>query len=371
MLFVAVNSFFLVLSSDSVFAVPVTVKTGEDVVLQCQAPRGTVIRLLEWIRPDLQNDGNVFFYRNNRAYDKYQHPSFRGRVELRDPQMKDGDTSVILKNVSISDTGTYDCQMIVSDIEGERTGTEIASSQNLTVTDSGYLKIPVSGVEAEDKREDVKTDAKENNDINVGPVAESAFAVPVTVKTGEDVVLQCQAPRGTVIRLLEWIRPDLQNDGNVFFYRNNRAYDKYQHPSFRGRVELRDPQMKDGDTSVILKNVSISDTGTYDCRIIVSDIVGERTVTEIASSQNLTVTDSGYLEIPVSGGGAEDVWEKGQTEKVISSGENKNVIVGLVVGLLVFALLLCVVMLIRNRQCVKTFYQRVSQREGERPKVEI
>ncbi|XP_050928647.1 uncharacterized protein LOC108887018 isoform X2 [Lates calcarifer] len=119
----------------------------------------------------------------------------------------------------------------------------------------------------------------------------------VTVRPGEDVTLQCQGPRDSTITLLEWIRPDLKSDGYVFFYRNDRPYENYQHPSFRGRVKLRDKSLlKDGDMSVILKNVTDQDSGAYECRIISSAMEGnERTYKEVRDLINLTVTHSGQL----------------------------------------------------------------------------
>uniref|UniRef100_A0A3Q0R754 Ig-like domain-containing protein n=1 Tax=Amphilophus citrinellus TaxID=61819 RepID=A0A3Q0R754_AMPCI len=111
------------------------------------------------------------------------------------------------------------------------------------------------------------------------------------VKPGEDAFLQCQSLGGGSIILLEWSRPELKSDSYVFFFRNNRPYEKYQHESFKGRVELRDPSMKDGDVSVIVRNVSIRDTGTYDCEITTRD--KESVTSESKYSVNLTVTDSG------------------------------------------------------------------------------
>uniref|UniRef100_A0A3Q1K0C1 Ig-like domain-containing protein n=1 Tax=Anabas testudineus TaxID=64144 RepID=A0A3Q1K0C1_ANATE len=87
------------------------------------------------------------------------------------------------------------------------------------------------------------------------------------VKPGDDVSLPCQGPRGADIRVLEWEKPELKTDGYVFFFRERRSYGNYQHPSYCGRVELKDPEMKDGDVSVILKNVTINDTGTYECYV--------------------------------------------------------------------------------------------------------
>lgn len=116
----------------------------------------------------------------------------------------------------------------------------------------------------------------------------------INVKPGDNVTLPCQSPNDKAITLLEWSRPELKEDGYVFFYRNDRSYESYQHATVLGRVQLRDASMKDGDLSVILKNVNINDTGTYECRIINSNTEGrERDYTETKHVIHLTVTDRG------------------------------------------------------------------------------
>uniref|UniRef100_A0A7N6BTB6 Ig-like domain-containing protein n=1 Tax=Anabas testudineus TaxID=64144 RepID=A0A7N6BTB6_ANATE len=92
----------------------------------------------------------------------------------------------------------------------------------------------------------------------------------------------------TQILVLEWIRPDLEPE-NVFFYKNGQSHPERQHPSFRNRVELKDEHMEEGDLSLILKNVVISDTGTYECHVYQS----ERNHT--MSIIDLKVDDSGEL----------------------------------------------------------------------------
>ena len=109
----------------------------------------------------------------------------------------------------------------------------------------------------------------------------------VTAKPGDNVILQCQSPRDEAITVLEWSRPDL-SDGYVFFYRNKRSYEDYQHPTVRGRVQLRDPEMKGRDVSVILKNVTIKDTETYECHVS----VGSKAL-ELIDTVILKVEDSG------------------------------------------------------------------------------
>ncbi|XP_067437038.1 hepatitis A virus cellular receptor 2 homolog isoform X2 [Thunnus thynnus] len=147
-----------------------------------------------------------------------------------------------------------------------------------------------------------------------------------TVKPGDDVTLQCQSPRDANITLSEWSRPDLKKDGYVFFFRENRPYESFQHPSFSGRVQLRDPEMKDGDASVILKNVTINDTGTYECRV---SVIGN----------GLELINTTYLKVEDSGHTAGNTWTEGDKDE--GKKEERNL--GLIVGLPVAAVLVVAV----------------------------
>lgn len=111
---------------------------------------------------------------------------------------------------------------------------------------------------------------------------------------GQDVYLQCQGPRNETITLLEWNRADHKSNEYVILYRNERIYENYQHASFIGRVDLMDPSIKDGNVSVVLRNITIHDTGTYICEITIKR-------TEYVSHQcviSLRVTTSGkFVEV--------------------------------------------------------------------------
>ncbi|XP_005952593.2 butyrophilin-like protein 9 [Haplochromis burtoni] len=83
---------------------------------------------------------------------------------------------------------------------------------------------------------------------------------------GQTVTLPCQAPKHRHIIVVEWSRRDLDTE-YVLLYRDEQFDPENQHPSFKNRVDLQDRQMKDGDVSLILKDVMTADTGTYECRV--------------------------------------------------------------------------------------------------------
>uniref|UniRef100_A0A8D0D324 Ig-like domain-containing protein n=1 Tax=Sander lucioperca TaxID=283035 RepID=A0A8D0D324_SANLU len=93
--------------------------------------------------------------------------------------------------------------------------------------------------------------------------------IVVTVHPGDNVTLPCQAA-GSSIRAVEWTRPDLEPD-TVLLYIDGHLKPDYQHPSFKDRVELVDRDLKDGNVSLILKNVNRHDTGTYTCGVKTGD----------------------------------------------------------------------------------------------------
>ncbi|XP_045921499.1 programmed cell death 1 ligand 1-like isoform X4 [Micropterus dolomieu] len=121
----------------------------------------------------------------------------------------------------------------------------------------------------------------------------------VRVKPGDDVILPCQA--GDVsIRAVEWSRPDLEPE-YVVFHRDGLSDPTQQHPSFKDRVQLVDRELKDGDVSLILKNVSSNDAGTYECRVAAG---GSRRKRAIIETEPIRI-----IQLEVSGSNSGDVEE--------------------------------------------------------------
>ncbi|XP_007543054.1 coxsackievirus and adenovirus receptor homolog [Poecilia formosa] len=91
--------------------------------------------------------------------------------------------------------------------------------------------------------------------------------IDITVKPGQEAILPCRLTNSGLIKVVDWTRNDLGSD-SVLLYRSPQFVTDQQHESFKNRVDLKDRQMKNGDASLVLKNVAPEDRGTYKCQVI-------------------------------------------------------------------------------------------------------
>uniref|UniRef100_A0A096MHV2 Ig-like domain-containing protein n=1 Tax=Poecilia formosa TaxID=48698 RepID=A0A096MHV2_POEFO len=96
----------------------------------------------------------------------------------------------------------------------------------------------------------------------------------IKAEPGENVILTCKDPDQGKITIAEWKRTDLGTE-YVLLYKDNQLDPGAQHPSYRDRVDLLCNQLRKGDVSLILKNTTTNDSGTYECRIDTEKHVGE------------------------------------------------------------------------------------------------
>lgn len=93
----------------------------------------------------------------------------------------------------------------------------------------------------------------------------TADQINITAKAGDNVILPCRAAENKPVQVAEWIRTDLQNPFVILHRANNQHDPEGQYAAFKNRVDLLD--VKSGDVSLILKNVTTNDTGKYECRV--------------------------------------------------------------------------------------------------------
>ncbi|KAM9424808.1 V-set and immunoglobulin domain-containing protein 1-like [Pholidichthys leucotaenia] len=225
--------------SPSVQIVLDNVEPGEDVILKCSD--NAAVTAVKWINTYLQPE-TVFEYQDGRLVLECQHPLYMNRVELQDRDMTDGSVSVILKNVTTEDSGRYECHVV----QGK---TKPSSIIHLSV---------------------VQRDT-------------------ISAEPGQDVTLPCRTPKYIKKPMaVDWTRPDLLP--RYVLSNQYRIFELgLQHPSFRKRVK----QMEDGDATLILKNATFNDSGTYMCSFIVDDVGILFDPTHTISILQLNVTLSG------------------------------------------------------------------------------
>ncbi|CAI5660035.1 unnamed protein product [Oreochromis niloticus] len=142
----------------------------------------------------------------------------------------------------------------------------------------------------------------------------------ITAEPGQNVTLPCRAPNNSSsITGVEWSRADL-GDEYVLLYRDDQLDPTNQHPSYKNRVDLQDRQMKDGDVSLILKDVMINDAGTYECEAFIRG-------TNVRKRVNLVSDPISIVTLRVD--------PPGQT-----GGDTEDGSVGLIVGVIVAAVFL-------------------------------
>ncbi|XP_035771375.1 V-set domain-containing T-cell activation inhibitor 1-like isoform X2 [Neolamprologus brichardi] len=152
----------------------------------------------------------------------------------------------------------------------------------------------------------------------------------VTAVSGQDVILPCQVPNNHhSIIIVEWSRADLETD-YVLVYRDENFIPEDQHESFKNRVDLQDRQMKDDDVSLILKNVTTADSGSYKCYVVWKE------------NDNVRHSSIIFLSVAPPGQTGGDTEDEGKEDGGKEATQRKNGSVGLKVCLTVFSMLLLV-----------------------------
>ncbi|XP_074555320.1 butyrophilin-like protein 2 [Halichoeres trimaculatus] len=91
---------------------------------------------------------------------------------------------------------------------------------------------------------------------------------PIVAYAGDDVILPChiKPSMDAATHTVEWTRPDLE-PRFVHLWRSGEELLDDQHPWYEGRTSLFISELKNGNVSLKLSRVKLSDRGTYRCFI--------------------------------------------------------------------------------------------------------
>uniref|UniRef100_A0A3P9JT97 Ig-like domain-containing protein n=1 Tax=Oryzias latipes TaxID=8090 RepID=A0A3P9JT97_ORYLA len=85
----------------------------------------------------------------------------------------------------------------------------------------------------------------------------------ITAEPGQNVTLTCEAPKNLTVLVAEWTRT-ISDKECLFVVRQNHIMEDV-HQQFRNRLFL--PEDAKGGGSVVVRNVTFKDSGTYVCQI--------------------------------------------------------------------------------------------------------
>lgn len=88
----------------------------------------------------------------------------------------------------------------------------------------------------------------------------------ITKKSGESIDLNCTVTGNKKVMALKLTRNDLRPEF-VLVYRDDRIDEEHQNPLFKNRTKLQSPHSINGTVTLMLKNLTEKDNGTYICRV--------------------------------------------------------------------------------------------------------
>ncbi|XP_045567935.1 selection and upkeep of intraepithelial T-cells protein 5 [Salmo salar] len=117
-------------------------------------------------------------------------------------------------------------------------------------------------------------------------------ADPVVALAGDDIILPCSLKPSVSAEdmVVEWTRSNLRKE-NVHLYRQGRDSNEDQSPSYSGRTSMFHEELKNGNVSLKLTRVTLSDAGSYRCFIpTLTSQVKETTVQLLVGAVSQPVT---------------------------------------------------------------------------------
>ncbi|XP_045567746.1 butyrophilin-like protein 2 isoform X2 [Salmo salar] len=336
---------------------PVVALAGDDIILPCSLKPNVNAEnmVVRWTRLNLKSEV-VHRYSDGRDSNVDQSPSYRNRTSVFNEELKNGNVSLKLTRVTLSDAGSYRCfiptltsqvkettvqlfvgavsQPVIS-IDGTKdwgvvlkcesggwfpepemewldsSGTILPADgpperhrdseglytvrRHVTVnqTDTNRFTCRVQQQEINHMKEtEIHVPDIYDDDIGSSEVQVVGPADPVVALAGDDIILPCSLKPSVNAEdmVVEWTRLNPKAEV-VHLYRDGRDSNKDQSPSYRGRTSMFHEELKNGNVSLKLTRVTLSDAGSYKCFIkTLTSQVNETTIQLLVGAVSQPVT---------------------------------------------------------------------------------
>ncbi|XP_065109289.1 uncharacterized protein [Paramisgurnus dabryanus] len=220
---------------------PLVVPLGGSVVLPCSVETPLPLEDLEvdWKRLDTQT--LVHLYQDGDIRPEAQHQDYHDRAHFFTEDIKHGNFSLLLNNLTAEDEGQYTCQVHTGQESGE-TVVEIKHVERLIVSGSSRS---------------------------------------ISASVGEDVTLSCSVKshiKSEEIEKVLWKKTNKDEDISVLLYQNNETVSDASDERYRDRVEFFTDEIHRGNFSLRLKRLTTEDKGVYICQVINGRLSANTTV---------------------------------------------------------------------------------------------
>ncbi|XP_073721253.1 uncharacterized protein [Misgurnus anguillicaudatus] len=219
---------------------PLVVPLGGSVVLPCSVDSLLSLEDLEveWRRSDSQT--LIHLYQDEDIRPESQHQDYHDRAHFFTEDIKHGNFSLLLNNLTAEDEGQYTCKVYIGQESGE------------TVVEIKHERLIVSG---------------SNKSISV--------------YAGEDVTLSCSVDshiKPEEIEEVSWKKRDKDDEIPVLLYQSNETLPESSDERYRDRVEFFTDEIHRGNFSLRLKRLTTEDKGVYICQVFAGEFSANTTV---------------------------------------------------------------------------------------------
>ncbi|XP_073712871.1 immunoglobulin superfamily member 3 [Misgurnus anguillicaudatus] len=220
---------------------PLVVPLGGSVVLHCSVERPLSLEDLEveWRRSDSQT--LIHLYQAGEIRPESQHQDYHDRAHFFTEDIKHGNFSLLLNNLTAEDEGQYTCKVYTGQESGE-TVVEIKHVERLIVSGSSQS---------------------------------------ISASVGGDVTLNCSVNSHIKPEEIEEVSWKKTNKGEpilVLLYQYNETLSDASDERYRDRVEFFTDEIHRGNFSLRLKRVRTEDKGVYICQVFNGELSANTTV---------------------------------------------------------------------------------------------